>query len=412
MYALIINNFEKQDHLTLYSSRKLHMKRKKKIAQAIIGAVCTSLIAFSAHADTFRFAVGFPSGTPIEAAKKYAEAVKEYTDNKHRVRVFELSLLNHSEMSEGISKGLADIGYLLTAYTPSDYPFSNLGADMSMLMALDDKFIGQEGYVYSGAMLEYIMLNCPECQNEFSSNNQVYTSVVSTPAYVMFCNDSVVNEDDLKGKRLRISGAPWARWARNFGAQPVALPVGEIYEALSQGVVDCTFLSPTELTNFNLSEVVKNITTNLPGGLYAAGGSSTLNKTKWDKFNDEEKEAFLKAGAVMTAEITYGYQKQAEEDLDKAARKNINIVEANPDLLAKSHDFIRKDLNYIPEFYAQEYKKDETRLKELAHTMRGLIEKWQGIIAESEIKSADDLREVYWNHVYSKVDPKTYSPKK
>lgn len=388
------------------------MKLKQKIVSLIGTALCASLVALPAKADTFRFAVGFPSGTPLEAAHKYADAVKNYTNNKHKVRIFELSLLNHSEMSEGISKGLADVGYLLTAYTPSDYPFSNLGADMSMMMALEDKFVGQEGYVYSGAMLEYIMLNCEECQNEFTANNQVYTSVVSTPAYVMFCNNLVADEDDLKGKRLRISGAPWARWAREFGAQPVALPVGEIYEALSQGVVDCAFLSPTELTNFNLSEVVKNITTNLPGGLYAAGGSSTLNKTKWDKFNDEEKEAFLKAGAVMTAEITYGYQKQAEDDLDKAARKGIKIIGANQDLVSKSHDFIRKDLEFIPTFYAKEYKKDEGRLKELSETMTDLIKKWQGIIAESEIKSADDLRDVYWTHVYSKIDPATYSPKK
>lgn len=384
------------------------MKLKKHFATLVGAGLLAAFAVQPAAADTFRFAVGFPSGAPVEAAKKYAEAVQEYTDKKHRVRIFELSLLNHSEMSEGIGKGLADVGYLLTAYSPSDYPYSNMGADLSMVMALDNRVEEQEGYAYSGAMLEYIMLNCDECQDEFSKNNQVYTSVVSTPSYVMFCNDPVDSVESVKGKRLRTSGAPWARWARAFDAQPVALPVGEVYEALSQGVVDCSFLSPTELTNFNLIEVVRNITTDVPGGLYAAGGASTLNKSKWDKFSVEEKEAFLKAGSVMAAEITYGYQTQAIDDLKKAEAQGINIIQAQPDLLEKSREFIRADLEFIPTFYAGEYNLDSGRLTELSETMLGLIEKWQGIISEADIQSADDLRDIYWEEVYSKIDPAQY----
>lgn len=53
----------------------------------------------------------------------------------------------------------------------------------------------------------------------------------------------------------------------------------------------------------------------------------------------------------MTAEVTYRYQKQALNDLEKARKKGINILNADPDLLKKSHEFIAKDLKYIPEFY-------------------------------------------------------------
>lgn len=380
----------------------------KKLTGLVGGALVAASFSMPAKADTLRFAVGFPSGAPIEAAQKYAEAVKELTNNKHRVRIFELSLLSHAEMNEGINKGLADVGYLLTAYSPSDYPFSNLGADMSMSVALNDKIPEKEGMAYSGAMLEYIMLNCPECQGEFKKNNQVYTGVVSTPVYTMFCNAPVDTVEELKGKRIRISGAPWARWAREFGAQPVALPIGEACEALSQGVVDCTFFSATELTNFNLIEVVKNIVTDVPGGLYAAGGAATLNKTKWDKFSTAEKEALLKAGSVMTSEVTYRYQKQAMDDLEKARKKGINVMQADPELLKKSHEFISKDLAYIPEFYAQEYKLDPARLKDLSGTMSKLVDKWSDIVAKADIQSAEDLQKLYWDEVYSKIDVDKY----
>ena len=384
------------------------MLLKHKLTKVTLGVVLSGLMGVSAHADTLRFAVGFPSGAPVEAAKQYADTLKKQTNNKHRVRVFELSLLNHSEMKDGISKGLADVGYLLTAYSPSDYPFSNMGADMSMTVALNSKIPQQEGFAYAGAMLEYVMLNCPECVKEFSRNNQVYTGVVGTPTYTMFCNNPVNTVEKLKGQRIRISGAPWARWAREFGAQPVPLPIGEAYEALSQGVIDCTFFSLTELTNFNLIDVVKNVIVDVPSGLYAAGGAATVNKTRWDKFSEEDKKALLLAGSVMTAEVTYRYQKQALNDLEKARKKGINILNADSDLLKKSHEFIAKDLKYIPEFYAQEYKLDKARLTELSNKMSTLIDKWTDIIAKADIKSADDLQKLYWQEVYSHIDVNQY----
>src|SRR5690606_23606037 len=157
------------------------MITSRKLASLIDAAVLGVAASQPALADTFRFAVGFPAGAPVEAAKKYAEAVQEYTNKKHRVRIFELSLLNHSDMSEGINKGLADVGYLLTAYTAFDYPLSYMAADFSMLTTRDNKLSGQEGLAYSGTKLEFNMLNCEECEQEFTKNNQVYTSVVSTP---------------------------------------------------------------------------------------------------------------------------------------------------------------------------------------------------------------------------------------
>lgn len=218
-------------------------KKFGKLGKIALAVASASILSFSVQAEELRFALGFPAGVPLEAAKAYSKAVSDLTDKKLSVKVYELSLLNHSEMSSGIGEGIADIGYLLTAYSPSDYPYSNMGADMSMKMALDTAASGKEGLAYSGAMLEYIMLNCKECLDEFKKNNQVYTSVVSTPAYGLFCNTPIEKIEDIKGKRVRISGAAWARWARNFGASPVAMPIGEVYEGLSQGVIDCTMMS-------------------------------------------------------------------------------------------------------------------------------------------------------------------------
>lgn len=385
------------------------MKSRKlgKLSKYALALASASVLSFSAQADELRFALGFPAGVPLDAAKAYSKAVSDLTNGDLTVRVYELSLLNHSEMSAGIGDGIADIGYLLTAYSPSDYPYSNMAADLSMKLALDDSIAGKEGLAYSGAMLEQILLNCPECLKEFKDNNQVYTSVVSTPAYGLFCNMPITKAEDLAGKRIRTSGAPWARWVRSFKASPVVLPIGEVYEGLSQGVIDCTLMSAPELTNFNLKEVVKNINMDAPGGLYAAGGSSTLNRDRWNSFDDKTKEAMLKAGSVMSSYVTYLYQQQADKDLAEAKTRGINIVNADPAMLDSSREFIRGDLSYIPQFYVEQYKVDPNRAKELTDNMSNLIDKWKTLVVN--VDNPDDLAQLYWDQVYSKLDPKTYA---
>ena len=385
----------------------MNNKRLFYTCSLVLATSGLTLSPLSAEATELRYAVGFPAGVPLDAAKQYSSAVSELTDDQYSVRIFELSLLNHSEMSSGIGDGMADIGYLLTAYSPSDYPFSNLAADMSMKLALDDRAEGKEGYDYSGAMLEYILLNCPECLDEFKANNQVYTGVVSTPTYGMFCNDPVTTTSDIEGKRIRISGAPWARWVRNFGASPISLPIGESYEALSQGVIDCTFFSAPELTNFNLIEVVKNINMDLPGGLFAAGGATTLNKDRWNSFDADTKHAMLKAGSVMSAYVTYLYQEQANQDLSAAEERGINIISADNALIEDSKEFIRSDLEVVPSYYSNEYGIDLERAEELAGVMSDLIDKWQVIV--SDIDDPDQLAEIYWDEIYSKIDHTDYA---
>lgn len=378
------------------------------VRQLFVGFLFGVLVVNSAQAATWRYSLGFPSGVPIQTAKTYAEAIKKYTDERYSIRIYEMSLLNLSEMSEGINKGLTDVGYLLTAYSPSEYPFANMASDMSMSTMLDERAQGKEAYIYTGAMLEYVMLECAECQEELSKNNQVYTSLVLTLPYSLMCNSSVTTPESMQGKRIRMSGASWARWVRELGAQPVSMPAGEMYEALSQGVVDCTLVSPTELTNFNLLEVVRHITPNVPGGLFATGAATTINKKRWQQLNNDDKLNFLKAGALVSAVGTVGYMDQGQDDMRKAKEKGITITEASPELIKKTQDFIKKDIEFIPQFYASEYKLDESRSNELSKKMLSLIDKWSDIFSSQDKWNNDQLYQIYWDNIYSKINIDEY----
>lgn len=61
----------------------------------------------------------------------------------------------------------------------------------------------------------------------------------SFPAQMFFCKGNVRGLDDLKGKKIRVSGPLLATLVEQFGAVGVSLPFNEVYPALQRGVIDC-----------------------------------------------------------------------------------------------------------------------------------------------------------------------------
>ncbi len=156
------------------------MNNKKKIQS--VGFIATALlgVAMSAQAtETLNYAHAYPSGSiPDKAAHQYAEDVKKFSNGELSVKVYPSTLLTGSEMSDGIRDGLADSGGVLTVYFPSIYPHINMMNESSMQLQLMDQELVADGVgalAFEGAMSEFMFFHCPECNQEYADQNQVYT---------------------------------------------------------------------------------------------------------------------------------------------------------------------------------------------------------------------------------------------
>lgn len=76
---------------------------------------------------------------------------------------------------------MTDMGVVLTPYFPASYAHTNMVAEVSMSTELMDGGSDQAGLVYTGAMSEFIFLNCAECRNEFAAQNQLFLGSAATP---------------------------------------------------------------------------------------------------------------------------------------------------------------------------------------------------------------------------------------
>lgn len=369
-------------------------------------ATALALGSLPAHSTELSYALGFPPNSAADdAAKTFASKLSEATGGDIRVRNFELSLLNLAEMSDGIRDGIADIGNVLTPYFPRQYPHANMAAELTMLLALDSRAVGRQGMAYSGAMGEFLLLHCDDCTQDFIRQGQIYLPMGATPEYQLLCTQPIVTPADLRGKRLRVAGAQWSRWAAHFGATGVSLSGNEVYEALDQGVVDCTVQSNPELGNFGLKDVVTDITQGLPGGVFS-GGSLSVNANVWTRLSPENRGHFLRAASHLMADMTWRYQTYGDRDFEEARNSGVNIHQPTDELIQASRAFVEEDVDRIAESYSRQY--GLTNASEKIEILRPIVEKWIRLMDTADLENSEDLAELYWQEILSKVDVTRY----
>ncbi|MCX7567920.1 C4-dicarboxylate TRAP transporter substrate-binding protein [Sulfitobacter sp. F26169L] len=368
----------------------------------IAGAVAT-VFGGAASAKDLRYAIGWPAGAlPVEAVQTYADTVEEASDGDITVKVFPLSLLNFLESSSGVRDGIADMTTVLTPYFLSEFPNTNFASELASLSELVEGDRDRMVFAYTGAIMEYVLFNCDACVAEFEAQNQIYTAGAATPPYMLQCTKPVTSAEDLKGTRVRAGGAFWSRWVEAMGATPVSISVNETFEALNQGVIDCTASSASELTNFSFIDVVTDITTDIPGSSFSSGVTN-VNLDTWRGLDDAGRTALLRGSAAVAAHLNWAYWTEAKDNVAKAEERGINFRTAEPEMLKASRDWIESDVTAMVDAYAERGVENGA---ENAQKMRDILMKWVPMV--EGVETVEAMTELYWTEVLSKVDVATY----
>lgn len=375
--------------------------RRGLLPAILVAASMTSVV----EARQLSYATGYvPGSIGADAAEAFASDVKDHSGGDLTAKVYAQSLLSFSEIPPGIRDGMADSGLVLTPYFPSEFPSTNLATELTMLIEMTDAPTEKAGLAFAGAMAEYVFFNCPSCVKEYKQQNQIFMGGGGTSSYFLICNKPVSTLEDIKGKRLRIGGAQWARWANAVGATPVSVPQHETYEALSQGVVDCTVHSAPELTIVKLMEVTSDMTPNMPGGVFS-GVANNINADVWNSLSASERRTMLHASATQASALSWGYAQTAATNMETArSLKGIEIHEPDAALVKATREFIEQDLKAIATKYADTHGLKSSA--EMVETFRTLLTKWVGLV--NDVDSREELTQVYWDEVYSKVDVDSY----
>src|SRR5690606_14544891 len=131
---------------------------------------------------------------------------------------------------------------------------------------------------------------------------------------------------------------------------------------------------------------------------------SQVNADTWRSLSKDERQALLKASAVMPAYIPFTYHQRENTLLDEVRKRGGTVHEADPALIHKTREFVQQDMKTIVDYFAKTYGVKNGQ--EMLTTFRPILEKWVGLV--QDVNSLEQLTELYWNEIYSKIDVETH----
>lgn len=289
----------------------------KKLRTAILcSLLLVSGIEGQAVAENLKFSTWHPAvsrevktvWTPM------MEAIEEESGGKLKYTMYSGGALGKGPAHYDIVKnGMSDIGYFTATWTPGKFP---LAESLSMAMWIEGKdkaaAIGNE--LYETALKEEFddvhLLQLNGCIQAF-----------------LWTRNPVKNIEDIKGLKIRTPGGMQTQYIKNLGAEPVFMPLGDVYTALDTGAIDGLVTCPPLVLAFKLHEVVKH-------GVVATFGCVTegiaMNKRKWNKLDEESKATIAKIASNPYAH-THGLDdKTYDQMLADLKEKGVVLHELDP----------------------------------------------------------------------------------
>jgi len=138
--------------------------------------------------------------------------------------------------------------------------------------------------------------------------------------------------EDMQGLKMRIPGLAGEVFAK-LGVNPILLPAGEIYTSLERGVIDATeWVGPALDVKMGFYKVAPYYYSGWhePGSILEL----TFNKYSFEKLSQEHQAIIEMAASQMNSEMTYKFQYENANTMDKLKEYGVTLCEYPDDIIA------------------------------------------------------------------------------
>jgi len=305
---------------------------KKSILVSVIALIMVISIfglAVEAAEFTIRCHHGLPIGHYVDSGMKlWAEKVDDLTDGRVNIRLFPAAqLYNDIDVVQAVMMGDIDACWdydhkfftVLPSVGGYGLPSSGIagytGADtVKAVEASYDAFYEGYGPAYENAKnFEGIGLKL------------IFYIFWSSGANQFGSTDSpILLPEDLKGRNIRCTTPSDAEFYASFGAQPVSLTGGELYEAMARHLINAASTNPQHLVDRKLMEVVDYVA----GPAYPSVciGQIVVNMDYWNKIPEDLQKLIIQAGTETELEFR-GTLIEDSKKLNDIARQQTTFIE-------------------------------------------------------------------------------------
>ena len=230
-----------------------------KLSKALLTLLATSVMTW-ANADeaevTLKFHNFLPahSVTQADFLKPWAEKITAESNGRIQFQFYSSMQLGGTppQLIDQARDGVADIVWTLPGYTSGRFPLAS---------AFEMPFMSRSSEASSQAMWDFLEAHG---QKEFADVHLLATHLTDG-ALLHTAKKPVRSLADFRGLKLRSANRVSTKLISMLGATPVAMPVPQVPEALSKGVVDGAVLPWDVVPALKLQELVKYHTEMAPG---------------------------------------------------------------------------------------------------------------------------------------------------
>jgi TRAP-type C4-dicarboxylate transport system substrate-binding protein len=288
-------------------------------------------------------------GTPYSPGHPFSRAdirwmkhVEEQSGGTLRIRpVWSGSLLSSDMSMEEIRHGVADLGLITPIYVRGG----------THLIRVQSGFYSGVTTVEGQVELYKCLLDSsPQMRKELEGMKVLAVQGGLLPGIVT--RDRPVRSlEDLKGLRLR-APTELMRVLDNLGADPINMPMGEVYSALAKGVIDGVVAPIDTFKSLHFGEVANYYNTiAIPRGAYP---SRAIGMKRWNTLSPEHKRILEESVKVWEAALAEEVKASAKDGLLAAKEEGVVISPASP-----------KDQAMFDTYYLRDAEKNAADLERL-----------------------------------------------
>jgi len=241
-------------------------------------AICT---AHSATVLTYASPYG-PNHTFSRADKTWMQWVEEHSGGRLQIRpIWSGGLISSDQSLIELRHGVADIGLITPIYARGG---------THLIRVQTGFYAGAKTFEQQVAMYRCLVAASPEYAQELKGLKILAVQGGTLPG-VLVRTREVHSLEDLRGLRIRVP-TELLGVMRDLGADPVTMPMGEVYSSLAKGVLDAVVAPPDALKSMHFGEVAKYFTElEVPRGAYP---SRAMGEKRWARLTPQD-QAVLEA---------------------------------------------------------------------------------------------------------------------
>jgi TRAP-type C4-dicarboxylate transport system substrate-binding protein len=248
----------------------------------------------------------------------WCDRIAKESNNKLKCQIYPSMQLGGTpgQLYDQVRDGAADVIWTLPGYTAGRFP---------LIEAFELPFMMTTPEATSRALWDYVQ---QYAKDEFKDVHPIAFHVHG-PGVFHIVSKPIKTQADLKGLKLRAPTRQTNRFLAALGAIPVAMPVPQVSDALSKGVIDGALVPYEVVPSVKVQEIVKYHSETDPSenAFYTSTFVFAMNKAKYDSLPPDLKKVIDdNSGERFSGEIGKVFTAADAEGRKTTAKNEHNVI--------------------------------------------------------------------------------------